>query len=148
LDKANQGHITPAEMDILLRFDQGQLYSFEQARDLSVALLEEWLCKYKFKNWTETETQKLQVTEDMKRDRAREIANNLNDVKKWRSHGLGINMHQLRDVLKLKIDDFGQSQELNEVVRRYHKLLTDYMGKMSHRGLVQTREKYTPLIIG
>lgn len=148
LAKANAGKITQPELDILLGFDQGQLYSFEQARDLSVSLLEEWLCKYKFKNWIETETRRAPVTDEMKRARANEIAESLNNVKTWRSHGLGINMHQLREILNLKIDDFGMVPELNEVVRRYHKLLSDYMSKMRHRTVVQTREEYAPLIIG
>lgn len=51
LDKANKGTISTAEMGILLNFDQGNLYSYQQARDLAVALLEEWLVKYKFKDW-------------------------------------------------------------------------------------------------
>jgi len=29
-------------------FDQGELYYYEQARELSIALLKEWLVKYKF----------------------------------------------------------------------------------------------------
>lgn len=149
LTKANAGNsISTAEMEILLSFDQGRLYSFEQARDLSVALLEEWLCKYKWKNWTVTETTRIPVTDEMKRDRAREIAKSLNDINIWRSHGLGINIHQLRDILKLKIDDFGQNNKLNKIVRRYHQLLTDYMSKMRHRSVVHTREEYAPLIVG
>ena len=33
LDKANKGQITTAEMAILLEFDQGNLYSYQQARE-------------------------------------------------------------------------------------------------------------------
>ncbi|HKN01598.1 MAG TPA: ATP-dependent Clp protease proteolytic subunit [Candidatus Binataceae bacterium] len=51
LNKANNGQATTAEMELLLSFDQGELYSYDQARDLSIALLEEWLVKYKFKDW-------------------------------------------------------------------------------------------------
>jgi membrane-bound ClpP family serine protease len=148
LKKANKGKVSQAEMEILLSFDQGELYAYEQARDLSRSLLEEWLCKYKWKNWTTTETRKLKVTDAMKRKRAREIASKLNDVKRWQSHGLGINMKQLKEILNLRIDDFGQQKDLNHAVRRYHKLLTDYMSKMRHRSVVQTREDYIPLISG
>ena len=35
LDKANRGTITAAELSILMNFDQGNLYNYEQARDLS-----------------------------------------------------------------------------------------------------------------
>ena len=45
LHKANAGKAGAAELEILLNFDQGELYSYEQSRDLSVSLLEEWLVK-------------------------------------------------------------------------------------------------------
>ena len=145
LKKANAGKITTAEMQILLSFDQTLLYAYEQARDLSRSLLEEWLVKFKFKDWAVTETRKKKVTIGMKRRRAKEIANKLNDVKLWNSHGIGINMERLRRDLKLKIEDFGANKSLNERIRRYHDLLTDYMARMGHRSLVHTREDYQPL---
>jgi len=115
LDKANSGQITTAEMGVLLDFDQGNLYSYQQARDLSVALLEEWLVKYKFKDWKRTETGKKKVTLKMKRERAQEIGRKLNDVKRWNSHGIGISMERLTKELKLKIDDFGEDKELEPI---------------------------------
>lgn len=147
LAKANQGQITTAEMEMLLRFDQGRLYSYEQARDLSKTLLEEWLVKYKFKNWTETETSRTLVTPDMKRNRAREIADKLNDPKLWNSHGIGINMERLRRELNLKIDDFGASAKLNEGIRNYHRLLSDYMVKMGSMAAIHTLNGYEPLSV-
>jgi hypothetical protein len=143
LEKANAGKISTAEMEILLNFDQLRLYAYRQARDLARSLLEEWLVKYKFKDWDITETTRTKVTEDMKRQRAREIADALNDVKRWNSHGLGINMARLRQDLNLKIDDFGQNLPLNAVVRPYHKLFVDYMTKMAWGSVVHTREAYT-----
>lgn len=147
LEKGKTGSLTDAEMAILLNFDQGLLYSYEQARDLSVSLLEEWLAKYKFKNWTETETQKKPVTEQMKRDRAKEIANKLNEVQHWNSHGRGISMERLKNELNLKIDDFGSNLELNSAIRQYHRLLIDYMTKMRHFRAIHTRERYLPLAV-
>lgn len=148
LDKANLGEASAGELEILLEFDQGELYSYEQARDLSVSLLEEWLVKYKFKNWKQTEKRKLTVTRTIKKKRAREVAEKLNDAKKWNSHGIGISMSILRRDLKLRIDDFGKNDELNKIVREYHRLLTDYMGKMRQYSMVQTRESYEPLMRG
>ncbi len=142
LEKARQGGISQAEMEILLSFDQTRLYAYEQARDLSISLLEEWLVKYKFKDWNETETRKVPVTEEMKRQRAQEIANALNDVKRWNSHGIGINMGRLQRDLNLKIDDFGQNQELNGAVRRYHNLLLDYMTKLGLSSAIQTKQGF------
>ena len=142
LNKANAGNAGAAELQILLSFDQGELYSFEQARDLSVSLLEEWLAKYKFKNWKVTETAKLKVTPTMKKTRAKEIANLLNNVRRWNSHGIGIGMEVLRKEVNLKIDDFGMNDDLNSHVRSYHRLLTDYMQRRRQRMIVHTRESY------
>ena len=55
-------------------FDQATLYMYDQARELSVTLLSDWLCKYKFKDWTVTETHQLPVDDDMRRRRAGEVA--------------------------------------------------------------------------
>jgi membrane-bound ClpP family serine protease len=144
LKKANNGGISTAEMKILLSFDQGELYSYEQARDLSRSLLEEWLVKYKFKDWTVTETKKRPVTIAMKKQRAKQIAEKLNDVRLWNSRGIGINMDRLRRELNLKIDDFGLNATSSEAVRRYHGLLSDYMTRMSHKSVIHTRLTYEP----
>lgn len=148
MKKAQDGELNPAELQILLNFDQGELYAYEQARDLSKTLLEDWLVQYKFKDWKETETKKEPVTEQMKRTRAQEIADKLNNVKLWNSHGIGINAERLQRELNLKIDDFGEIDELRGPVRTYHKLLSDFMGKMRFGSVIHTREAFKPLQIG
>ena len=45
-----------------------------QERELSIALLEEWLVKFKFKNWKSTEGTGKKVTNAMRVERARDIA--------------------------------------------------------------------------
>jgi membrane-bound ClpP family serine protease len=141
LDKANKGTAGAGDLEILLSFNQAELYSFDQARALSISLLEEWLAKYKFKNWKVTERRGLPVTRAMKKARAREIASNLNDVNRWNSHGIGISMQVLRRELKLKIDDFGKEKALDQCVRQYHKLLVDYKAVTQLASVVHTRER-------
>ena len=148
LQKANSGEAGAAELEILLNFDQGELYSYEQARELSVSLLEEWLVKYKFKNWKSTSSRGIKVTKEMRQNRAREIATKLNDVRKWNSHGIGINMERLRRDLNLKIDDFGEHAELNAPIRSYHNLLTDYTQERAQNVIVHTRIDYQELYQG
>ena len=129
LDQARGDSITPAEIAILLNFDQAELYSFEQARELSITLLEEWLAKHKFRDWKKTEGQGTKVTKKMRTERAAEIAKQLNDSDRWHSHGYGISMQVLTRDLKLKIDDFGADTELSAAVRGYDDLLQDYLSK-------------------
>ncbi|HZU33911.1 MAG TPA: serine dehydrogenasease, partial [Candidatus Angelobacter sp.] len=145
LEKAQDGTITPAEVQLLIEgFDQGELYHYEQQRDLSIQVLQDWLVKYKFKNWKETETQKLPVTEQLKKERAESIGKTLNDTEKWHSHGYGISMDVLRNDLKLVIDDFGANKEMSSAIRIYHDLLSDYMVKRDNRGVVHICGQYRP----
>ena len=118
------------------KFDPGELYRFEQERELSISLLKEWLVKYKFKNWKKTETHKKKVTPKMRADRAEEIAKMLNETKEWHSHSRGIPMEVLRRKLKLLIEDFGENQVLNRAIREYYKLLNDYMMRIGASGAI------------
>lgn len=103
VEKAKNGDITPAEVYLMVQgFDQAVLYQYDQERELSIALLTEWLAKYKFKDWTETATRKLPVTPEMREQRAKEIASSLNDTGKWHSHGHGISMEILKKDLNLQ----------------------------------------------
>lgn len=147
IDKANAGTITAAEVQLLIQgFDQGELYDYEQAKALSIAVLEEWLVKYKFKNWTETETRKLPVTDAMRKDRASFIGNELNNTEKWHSHGYGISMDVLRNDLKLVIDDYGDKPDHASAIRPYHNLLSDYMSKRGNKGVVHIPGLYRPFM--
>lgn len=133
IQKSARGELTTAELAYLLQnFDAAELYQFEQARDLSIALMEEWLVTYKFKNWTVTETRGKSVTLTMKKRRATDVARQLNDTSRWHSHSRGISMDVLRRELKLQIDDVGDRAELQKALSDYRALLYDYRGKRGH----------------
>jgi hypothetical protein len=147
IEKAQKGKISAAEVQLLIEgFDQAELYNIEQARELSIAALEEWLVEYKFKNWKRTETRKLPVTRQMKKERASTIGKQLNDTKRWHSHGYGISMEVLRKDLKLTIDDFGADENISAVIRSYHDLLSDYMAKRDTQGVVHVCGGYRPFM--
>jgi hypothetical protein len=135
--KSEDGTLTAAEMAILIEnFDQAELYQFEHERQLSIALLEQWLVKYKFKNWRETETTKTRVTKPMRVQRATEIGEKLNDTEVWHSHSRGIPMEVLRRNLKLLINDFGSDPALTRAVHDYFRLLSDYRMRRGHEFFV------------
>jgi len=151
LSKANRGKASSAELAMLLNFDQGDLYSYEQDRELSIQLLEEWLVKYKFRDWKTTETRKKRVTDGMKRKRAREVAKILNDTDRWHTHGAGITMEVLRRDLSLRIDDFGSNQrapDLPKWVKLYHGLMIDYMHRLDQRAVAHTTGRFVFPAIG
>ena len=141
-DKSQSGQLTTAEYALLNKLDLGELYQFEQARELSIDLLIEWLTQYKFKDWKTTETRKLDVTESMRGARAREIAALLNDPEKWHSHGRAIDARTLREEVNLKIDSFEEDRELYRRIRDYFELLRDYMHREELVSFVHTREYF------
>ena len=126
-------------------FDPADLYSYQQAKNLSTQLLKQWLVKYKFKDWNVTETRKKRVTQQMKEKRASEIADKLNDTDLWNSHSRPIGMQVLREVIKLKIDDFGVIPELKDAIREYHRLLRDYMGRRGQKWAVHMVGHYAQI---
>jgi Serine dehydrogenase proteinase len=144
IKKSEDGTLTTAELAYLIQnFDPAELYQYEQERELSIALLEEWLVKFKFKNWKKTETSGKKVTHAMRVDRARDIATKLNDTNMWHSHGRGITMEVLRRKLKLLIDDFGENDKLAQPIHDYFRLLQDYQMRRAHYAFViHTRGRY------
>lgn len=125
--KSQSGSLSTAELVLLQKLDLAELHRFELARDLSIELLKQWLTSYKFKDWTTTETRGLPVTRQMKEDRASEIAEKLNDQKRWLTHGRGIDMKTLRDELHLTIDDLNERPDLKSAVWNYFWFIRDHM---------------------
>lgn len=138
IEKAKRNELTNAEFIILKDFDLAELRAYEQARDLAVDLLVEWLPKYKFKNWNIHSSSQTPVTEEDKRNRAIEIAQNLSDNKEWKSHGRPISRVELGR-LKLQIDKLEDDQEAYKAVTAYHELMTDYVQKYSMQRFIHTR---------
>lgn len=144
IEKSAKGELTTAElMYFTQNFDAAELYQYEQERELSIALLEEWLVKYKFKNWTVTESRGRSVTKKMRADRAKRIGEQLNATDRWHSHSRGIPMEVLRRDLKLEIEDFGEDPELGPPLHDYYRLLKDYVMRRGHDMMVlHTKERY------
>ena len=141
-NKAQAGALTTAEYALVSKLDLGELYQFEQARELSIELLIKWLSNYKFKNWIKTKDRQLEVTPKMKEDRAKEIAALLNNPERWHSHGRAIDMRTLQEEVRLKIDDLAGNAILHQDVRDYFELLKDYMHREQLMSFIHTREYF------
>lgn len=143
IKKSKTSPLSDAEISVLIgAFDQAELYEFEQARELSISLLKDWLVQYKFKDWHTTETRKVPVTLRMKRLRAAAIARSLSSSGKWHSHGSGISAKVLREELHLRIDDLDKREGDKAAISDYHLLLEDYMLRRSHMGIIHMRGHY------
>jgi len=129
IEKSAQNRMTDAELLMLQRLDLATLRRYEQARDLSVSLLKQWLVKYKFKDWEvhSTTNPGSAVTSVEKEARAEQIARDLSDNNRWHSHGRMIGINTLTDSLKLKIEDYTGEGTLRQNLRVYSELLAEHV---------------------
>lgn len=125
VEKAKNNQLTNAEFLILKDFDLAELKGYEQAKELTITLLQDWLVKYKFKNWNRHSNGDA-VTNEEKRIRAQEIATKLGDYNIWKTHVRPINI-KLLESLKLKINDYSKDETKRSVIRKYYKLMSGFV---------------------
>ena len=143
--KAVDGELNTVEYALLNQFDLGELYQFEQARELSHEFLIKWLSTYKFKDWDKHSSTGAPVTEEDKAQRAKEIAAALSDNERWHSHARIISRDTLVSdpKLRLKIEKLEDKPELLNALEEYFGLLRDYAGWAQYPSfVVHTREYF------
>lgn len=138
INLAREGNISQAEFLILQDFDLAELKAYEQARDLTVDLLKEWLVEYKFKNWNHSKSKNCVVTNKMKEEKAEEIAKELGNNNHWHSHGRPINIEKLSK-MGLKIEDFGEDESLHNAIREFHNLMIENMIASNSTAMILTK---------
>lgn len=146
IEKSAAGTITDAELLILENLDLAMLSRYEQAKNLTITLLKQWLVGYKFRDWKIHQTDKAKignpVTEEEKIERAEKIARLLSDNKIWHSHGRKIGVQTLQDVLQLKIEDYSQDIVFRKKIRSYSEFLTDYINRHGIPSFLHSRNYF------
>ena len=127
IEKSEKGQLSSAEFVLLNKLDLAQLHRIELAAKLSVSLINDWLTKYRFRDWKKNN---IPVREQEKRRRAEEIAEALNDHKKWHTHGYSIHKDILEQDIGLQIDDYSTDSNLKQAVWGYFWPLLEYTGEM------------------
>jgi len=116
-EAAKTGHLNPFDATMVAQISPGELKGVNHSLKFAEDLVGKWLKKYKFKHWKKTETKGVDVTNEMKEERARTIAQRLIDHGKWRSHGRSIKIRDLEE-LGLRITEVDKSTELSKIVHR------------------------------
>lgn len=111
------GKLNPFDATMVAQITPGELGSVYHALKFAEDLVVEWLINYKFKKWSETETRKIPVTDEMKTNRANEIAKELTNHSKWRSHGRSIKIDDLEKI-GVKITKVDDDPILSDIVYR------------------------------
>jgi len=112
-----QGALNPFDATMVAQISPGELGMVFHSLKFAEDLVKEWLIKYKFKNWNTTETRRTPVTDEIKKKRAQEIAQELTNHTKWRSHGRSIKIGDLESI-GLKVTKVDDDQTLADIVYR------------------------------
>lgn len=99
---------------ILQNISPGEIEQCKNCQEFTQKLVKEWLVKYRFRN------KELNLEE--KQNLAEEIAKELSNNHRWKTHGKSLNIEDLRN-LKLEITDFSENEELNDAIMRYYTLM-------------------------
>ena len=125
--KSRNNALSPAEyMMMEKQFNLPELEMFKQSIEYTKELLRLWLSQYKFKDWVDKNTGKPKTCEE-KTKRAEEVADILNDQNVWHNHSRQIHREALTDMVKLKIDNIEDNQNLKKAIDSYWKLFVDFL---------------------
>lgn len=114
--------LEPFEAVMTAQVSPGELTLVKNSLSYAKELVQNWLVQYKFKNWYKTETRGLEVTEEMKIKRAKEIASALCNQKTWLTHRRSIKAEDLEN-LKLKVRRVEKDKKITDIIYRLHTLL-------------------------
>lgn len=106
LEAAETGRLNPFDAIMVAQISPGELSGVVNSLEFAKDLVKGWLEEYKFKNWSKTRTRGIDVTPEMRKKRAQEVADNLCDHTTWRTHGRSLKIEDLEEHLLIeKIDD-------------------------------------------
>jgi len=116
------GMLNPFDATMVAQISPSELKGVYNSLEFAKDIVKEWISKYKFKDWTVTETRKIPVTDEMKRERAEKIAKELTNHGRWRSHGRSLKIGDLESI-GLKIKRLDEDAKLAEIVYRIQTII-------------------------
>jgi len=127
----NGEKLNPFDAIMVAQISPGEIRGVVNSLEFAKDLVKSWLEKYKFKNWTKTQTTQREVTLEMRKQRAEEVANMLCDHTNWRTHGRSLKIDDLKEVLSIEnIDDNPQLADIvyriKTIIRMIFDSSTDY----------------------
>jgi hypothetical protein len=117
-EAAEKNSLNPFDAVMIAQISPGEIKTVNNSLQFAIDLVIDWLCNYKFKDWTETETRKKTVTKAMKKKRAGKIADQLINHGRWRTHRRSLKIDDLMIGLGLKISCIDDDKEKAEIVYR------------------------------
>lgn len=116
------GGLNPFDATMIAQISPGELSGVSHSLEFAKDLVVDWLAKYKFKDWVVTETRGSAVTDEMRSQKAEEIAKCLTNHKEWRSHGRSLKIDDLEKI-GLRITKVDDDTNLSDIVYRIQTLI-------------------------
>ncbi len=116
------GTLNKAYIPMLSNLSPGELQHAEDALQFAKDLVRDWLVRYKFKDWHVHASTGAPVSEADRNRRAQEVADQLCDQRRWKTHGRSIRVEDLKK-MRVRITDYTEQPELADAIDRYAALL-------------------------
>lgn len=111
------GKLNPVDATMIAQITPGEIQLVNHSLEYAKDLVKQWLYKYKFESWNTTETNKKSVTDEMKRKRADEVADELARHSRWRTHGRSLSIEDL-ETIGIKVVALDNNKKVAELVYR------------------------------
>ncbi|MCM1121430.1 MAG: ATP-dependent Clp protease proteolytic subunit [Eubacterium sp.] len=116
-EAAVNGKLNPVDATMVAQITPGEIQLVNHSLEFAKDLVKDWLYTYKFSNWKETSTQKIAVTDEMKKQRANEVADEFANHSRWRTHGRSLKISDLEEI-GLTVNNLEEVPEIADVVYR------------------------------
>jgi ATP-dependent protease ClpP protease subunit len=133
------GMLNPFDATMVAQISPSELKGVYNSLEFAKDIVTEWIAKYKFKDWSVTETRKKSVTDEMKRERAEEIARELTNHSKWRTHGRSLKIGDLENI-GLKINKLDDDIKLSEIIYRIQTIIRIIFSSSTNYKIIVTAE--------
>lgn len=120
VEAEEKGALNPLDAIMIAQISPGELLSVYHSLKYAEDLVKEWLPDYKFNSWNKTESRQIEVTDEMKKQRAKEVAEILTNHSLWREHGRSIKIDDLKNIVKLRVTEVDDDPNLAEIIYRIH----------------------------
>jgi ATP-dependent protease ClpP protease subunit len=133
------GMLNPFDATMVAQISPSELKGVYNSLEFAKDIVKEWIAKYKFKDWIVTETRKKPVTDEMKRERADEIAEELTNHSKWRTHGRSLKIDDLENI-GLRIKRLDDDSKLAEIIYRIQTIIRIIFSSSTNYKIIVTEK--------
>ncbi|MCL2115196.1 MAG: ATP-dependent Clp protease proteolytic subunit [Methanobrevibacter sp.] len=138
-EKENQDSLNNLEAIMIAQIAPQELKLVHNTLAYGKELVKNFLSNYKFKNWKLTQSSQKKVSQEMRVERAEQIAEKLSNHSEWKTHGRSLKIDDLEKI-GLKIDNIHDNPQIEEIIERIHVLLRLLIQSTSVYKLIMTND--------